>query len=95
MHKPYYIDENGKKVEYDNTYFVNDKEINVSPLTKEEKDFVVDYIKNADRMYIGYNEEVSQILKEEATKYFKGEASSQQTVDKLQSRISILISEQS
>lgn len=95
MHKPYYIDENGKKVEYDNTYFVNDKEINVSPLTKEEKDFVVDYIKNADRIYIGYNEEVSQILKEEATKYFKGEASSQQTVDKLQSRISILISEQS
>lgn len=95
MHKPYYIDEDGKKVEYENTYYVNDKEITIDPLTKEEKDFVVDYIKKADKMYSGYTDEVREIIVEEVTKYFKGEATSQQAIDKIQSRVGILISEQS
>lgn len=95
MHKPYYIDEDGKKVEYENTYYINDKEITIDPLTKEEKDFVVDYIKKADKMYSGYTDEIREIIVEEVTKYFKGEATSQQTIDKLQSRVGILISEQS
>lgn len=95
MHKPYYIDEDGKKVEYENTYYINDKEITIDPLTKEEKDFVVDYIKKADKMYGGYTDEIREIIVEEVTKYFKGEATSQQTIDKLQSRVGILISEQS
>lgn len=95
MHKPYYIDENGKKVEYENTYYINGKEITIDPLTKEEKDFVVDYIKKADKMYNGYTDEIKEIIVEEVTKYFKGEATSQQTIDKLQNRVGILISEQS
>lgn len=95
MHKPYYMDENGKKVEYDNTYIVNDKEITIDPLTKEEKDFVVDYIKKADKVHSGYSEEIREMIVEEVTKYFKGEATSQQAIDKLQSRVGILLSEQS
>lgn len=95
MHKPYYIDEDGKKVEYENTYYINGKEITIDPLTKEEKDFVVDYIKKADKMYNGYTDEIKEIIVEEVTKYFKGEATSQQTIDKLQNRVGILISEQS
>lgn len=95
MSKPYYLDENGKKVEYDNTYFINGKEINVKPLTKEQKDFVVDYIKKADRVTGGFSDDVRDIVVEEVTKYFKGEADSKQTVDKIQSRVGILISEQS
>lgn len=95
MHKPYYIDEDGKKVEYEHTYYINDKEITIDPLTKEEKDFVVDYIKKADKMYSGYTDEVREIIVEEVTKYFKGEATSQQAIDKIQSRVGILISEQS
>lgn len=95
MHKPYYIDENGKKVEYENTYYINGKAITIDPLTKEEKDFVVDYIKKADKMYNGYTDEIKEIIVEEVTKYFKGEATSQQTIDKLQNRVGILISEQS
>lgn len=94
MHKPYYIDEDGKKVEYENTYYINGKEITIDPLTKEEKDFVVDYIKKADKMYSGYTDEIREIIVEEVTKYFKGEATSQQTIDKLQNRVGILISEQ-
>lgn len=95
MSKPYYLDEDGKKVEYENTYFINNKEINVKPLTKEQKDFVVDYIKKADKVTGGFSDDVRDIVVEEVTKYFKGEADSQQAVDKIQSRVGILISEQS
>ncbi|MDE5835058.1 MAG: hypothetical protein K2H26_06010, partial [Ruminococcus sp.] len=95
MHKPYYLDEDGKKVEYEDTYWVNNHEITIDPLTEEEKDFVVDYIKKADKVYSGFTDEVREIMVEEVTKYFKGEATSQQTIDKLQNRIGILISEQS
>ncbi len=95
MHKPYYLDEDGKKVEYEDTYWVNNHEITINPLTEEEKDFVVDYIKKADKVYSGFTDEVREIMVEEVTKYFKGEATSQQTIDKLQNRIGILISEQS
>ena len=51
MKKPYYTDENGKKIEYENTYYINNREITIDPLTKEEKDFVVKYIKSADTRY--------------------------------------------
>lgn len=94
MSKPYYIDEDGKKVEYDNTYYLNDKEITIPPLTKEEKDFVVDYIKNSDKVYRGYSQDVIDVITEEVTKYFKGECSSQQAIDKIQSRVDIMINEQ-
>ncbi|MDE6425853.1 MAG: extracellular solute-binding protein [Ruminococcus sp.] len=95
MEKPYYLDENGKKVEYDNTYWVNGHEINVKPLTQDERDFIVDYIKSADKLATDVSAEIGDILREEVEKYFEGEATSQQAIDKLQSRISILLSEQS
>lgn len=94
MSKPYYIDENGKKVEYDNTYYVNDREVTIPPLTKEEKDFIVDYIKKTDKVYRGYSQEVIDVVTEEVTKYFKGECTSQQAIDKIQSRVDIMINEQ-
>ncbi|MDE6780055.1 MAG: ABC transporter substrate-binding protein [Ruminococcus sp.] len=94
MSKPYWIDDDGNKVEYDNTYYVNNREITIPPLTKEEKDFIVDYIKNTDKVYRGYSEDILDILKEETTKYFKDECSAQQAIDKLQGRIDILINEQ-
>lgn len=95
MSKPYYLDEDGKKVEYDNTYFINNKEINVKPLTQKERDFIVDYVKQVDEVASSLSDDVRDIVVEEVTKYFKGEADSKQTVDKIQSRVGILISEQS
>ncbi len=95
MEKPYYLDEDGNKVEYENTYYVNGHEVNVKPLTKDERDFVVDYVKNATRLDTSISDDISEIIMDEVTKYFKGEADSQQAIDKLQSRIGILLSEQS
>lgn len=95
MEKPYYLDEDGNKVEYENTYYVNGHEVNVKPLTKDERDFVVEYVKNATRLDTSISDDISEIIMDEVTKYFKGEADSQQAIDKIQSRVGILLSEQS
>lgn len=96
MHKPYYLDEDGNKVEYDNIYYVNNQEVEVKPLTKEEKDFIVDYITNADTLGMeGGSDEINEIIYTEVQKYFKKESTSQQACDMIQNRVSILLSEQS
>ncbi|MCM1505686.1 MAG: extracellular solute-binding protein [Ruminococcus flavefaciens] len=95
MEKPYYLDENGEKVEYDMTYWVNNKEITIEPLTKEEKDLIVEYIKNASKMSESFSDDIREIIVDEVTKYFKGETNSQQTIDMIQNRVSLLLSEKS
>lgn len=95
MEKPYYTDEEtGKKVEYDDTYYIGEKEIKVKPLTKEEKDYLVDYIMNVDVVGADYSQDVEEIISEETQAFFKGEKTAEETADMIQNRVSILVSEQ-
>lgn len=93
MQKPYYIDDDGKKVEYDDTYYIGDKEYTIAPLTKEERDKYVEFVKNTNKT-VYYSEEPLNILVEEIQAYFKGEKDADTVVDMLQDRISVLLSEQ-
>ena len=95
MNKPYYIDENGKKQEYDDTWFINDKEIKINPLTPEEKEYIVNYVKSASEMYNMYSEEVNQILENEVKAFFKGERSAEDTAKQIQSKVGLLLAEKS
>lgn len=96
MSKPYWIDENGKKQEYDDTYYIGngEKEITIPPLSKEERDELETYILNAKPKGWSYNEDIFNIVAEESEAYFKGERSAQETLDLIQSRCSIILSEQ-
>lgn len=94
--KPFYTDADGKKVEYDRTYYVGDKEIKIDPLTEDEKNFLRDYILNCTETGIGYaSDEVGNIFNEETQAFFKGERTAEETAELLQNRISIILSEQS
>ncbi len=95
MKKPTYTDENGKTVEEDITYNIGEKEIVLQPLTKEERDFIVDYIENTTRTAYDFDPEVESILEEEVMAYIKGEKTAAEVIELLQSRISLLVSEQS
>ena len=95
MEKPKYKDENGKEVEEDLTYYTSSKEIKVNPLTKEERDFIVDYIESADNVSADFDPEVESILEEEIMAYIGGEKTADEVIDLIQSRVSILVSEQS
>ena len=95
--KPYYIDENGKKVEYEYNYYdqATQKSIDVAPLTEEEKNEVVDYIMNTTTIVDDFDPEIQDIIMEEAEAFFEGEKTSDEIIANLQSRISLLLSEQS
>lgn len=96
MKKPHYTDDSGKEIEYDDMVYIGGKEIKIDPLTKEERDFVADYIANAKNPSIGsLSDDVLALAAEEVQAYFKGERSAEETAKLIQSRAEIMLSEQS
>ena len=95
MSRPYWIDENGKKTEYDDTYYVGDKEYVIKPLTQEERDYIVDFIKNTTAIRSYYSLDIDNIIQEESKAFFNGEKTAEETAKMIQNRASILVSEQS
>lgn len=94
--KPYYFDENGKKVEYNYSYYdmTSNKSVDVEPLTEDEKNKIVDYIMNTTTIVDNFDPEIQNIIMEEAKGFFEGEKSSEEIISNLQNRISLLLSEQ-
>ncbi len=93
MHKLYYMD-GDKKVEYDDSYYVDDVEITIDPLTQEEVDFVMNLINSLEFAYC-YNENVYKIIEEEASAYFSGQKTAKEVADIIQSRVTIYVNENS
>ena len=93
--RPYYFDENNKKVEYDDTYYIKDKEVKIKPLTEKEKNILSEYISNVSSRSNSYSKEAGEIMDNEVKKYFKGECSAEDAGKMIQNRLSIMISEQS
>ena len=94
MNKPYYLDENGEKVEYDDTWYIGDREITLEPLTQEERDFLADYVTSITKVSGDYDQNIQDICDEEVQAYFAGEKSAEDAAKMMQNRVSILISEQ-
>ncbi len=95
MSRPYWTDENGKKTEYDDTYYMGDKEYTIKPLTQEERDYFLDFIKNVSTISNSYSLDITQIIEEESQAFFNGEKTAEETAKMIQNRASILVSEQS
>lgn len=90
--RPYYLDENGVKQEYDDYYNMNGEEIKLDPLTQEQVDTVVNYIFSINKCYYG-NTEVSNIVNEEIASFFTGQKSAQDVAKVIQSRAQIYVNE--
>lgn len=90
-----YTDEDGEEHEIDNSYYINGKEIKIEPLTAKERDYLVDYIKNTDSAGLVFTEETEKIITDCINAYFKKEKSVDETIELINSKISILLSEQS
>lgn len=90
--KPYYEDENGNKVEYDDTYYIGGMEIVLEPLTQADCERVLGFLKSADHVY-SYDRNIISILEEECAAYFEGQKSVKEVADIIQSRIHIYVNE--
>ena len=84
----------GKKEYEDEIYYIDGKEVTLSPLTQEEADIVADYVLSIEKFY-DYNTDVHNIITEEAEAYFSGQKSAEEVAKIIQSRINIYINENS
>lgn len=92
MERPYYMDENNNKVEYDETYFVNGVEVAISPMTKERADEVVAELYSFTQIYRA-DDTLFNIVQEEAAPYFAGQKNAKEVASIVQSRVQIYVNE--
>ena len=87
-----YMDENGNKVEYDETYYINGEEILLPQLTQEQVDRIVSFVESVNKRGY-YNEAISNIISEEAGAYFSGQKSAKDVAGVIQSRVQVYVNE--
>ncbi len=92
MEKPYYTDENGKKIEYDDTYYINGQEIVITPMSQAEVDSYISFMEGLSQPF-SYNTEIFNIIQEEAAPYFAGQKSVDDVASIIQSKIKIYVNE--
>lgn len=90
--RPYYLDENGNKVEYDDYFYMNNEEIKLDPLSQAQVDQLVNYIFSINKRYYG-NTDIQNIITEECEPYFLGQKTAQEVVKIIQSKAQIYVDE--
>lgn len=90
--RPFYIDENGEKVEYDDVYYIGGVEVAMDPLTQEDCDRVLGFLNSATDIY-SYDSAIMNIVYEETAPYFDGQKTAEEVADIIQSRIYIYVNE--
>lgn len=90
--RPYWEDEDGNKQYYDNTWYLNNEEILIEPMTKEEAQSLYEYILSVNKAYYA-DEALCEIIEEEAAAYYAGQKTAAEVAEIIQSRAKIYISE--
>lgn len=88
-----YINEEGKEVEQENTYYIGDQEVKISAITQAEVDMLIEYFGTVTKMS-RYDQSIVDIVNEETALFFEGTKSVDETASIIQSRASIYMSEQ-
>lgn len=91
--KPTYTDYyTGEEVEYDDYFYMNGEEFILEPLNQEQLDQVIEFIKSVDKRTF-YNENITNIITEEAEAFFSDQKSAAEVAQIIQSRAQIYVDE--
>lgn len=90
--KPYWIDENGEKVEYDDYFYINGESIIIDRFTKEQVEDICEFIYSVKKRSY-YNDDIINIVNEEAALFFDGQKSARDVAGVIQSRVQIYVDE--
>lgn len=91
MERPYWLNEDGEKEYYDQTYYMNGEEIILPPLTKEQLDQAVDFIFSIDKSHFSNNNDILNIINEEMDGFFSGQKTAQDVAQIIQSRAQVYV----
>lgn len=89
---PYYLDENGNKVEVEDFWYIGDEEIVIDPMTEEEAEAFTQQLYELKNV-ANFDEALFQIIEEEAAAYFAGQKTAQEVSEIIQSRAQIYVNE--
>ena len=92
MEDPYYFDENGEKVTYEDTMYINNEEVKLPNLTQEQVDDYVSFVESVNKPNY-YNEAIQNIISEEAAAFYEGQKSAEDVANIIQSRVQIYVNE--
>lgn len=88
-----YTDELGQEISpVESTYGYDDLEVKIKPSSQEEVDMYTDLI-NSTKKISGYDNEIMEIIQEEAKAYFAGEKSLDDTTAIIQNRVKTYVNE--
>ncbi|MBQ8117157.1 MAG: extracellular solute-binding protein [Lachnospiraceae bacterium] len=91
MKKPSYMMD-GKEIEEDYRYWINDEQVTIEPLTQAQVDEIVKFISSVSRRAY-YNTAVNNIIGEELGAYFKNQKSAEDVSKLIQNRVQLYINE--
>ncbi len=92
LEKDYYIDENGNKVETEEYFWINEESIEIAPLTQKQLDEIVTFVQSVTKRQY-YNQDVQNIISEEAEAFFTGQKSAKDVATVIQSRVQLYVNE--
>lgn len=92
MKNPTYVDENGQEVEYQQTYWIGEEDVELQPLTQEQVNQVVSFVESVDRAYYS-NSDVMNIINEEMDAFYSGQKTARDVAAIIQSRAQIYVDE--
>ncbi|MCR5755255.1 MAG: extracellular solute-binding protein, partial [Acetatifactor sp.] len=91
--KPFYLDENGNKIEYEDSFWINGESIELPPMTEEDVKQVTDFVLSVDKHYF-YNDAVTNIINEEAAAFYAGQKTAEEVAKIIQNRVQVYVDEQ-
>lgn len=92
LERPYYIDQDGQRVSYDDTYYLNGESITLPPMSQQQVDKIVDFIGSVNRSSY-YNSDIMKIIEEETEAFFSDQKTAQDVVKIIQSRAQVYVNE--
>lgn len=90
--RPYWEDEDGQKQYYDYTMWMNGESVIVEPFTQAEADALYNLIASVSKPAY-YDENVINIVSEEAGSYFSGSKSAKDVAAMIQNRVQLYVNE--
>ena len=86
------MDENGNKIEYDDTYWMNGVDVTIPPMTQEETDFLKEWIIGVKQPH-KMDETLINIISEEAEPFYSGQKNARDVAGIIQSRVKLYVNE--
>ena len=90
--RPYYTDENGEKIEYDDYVYINGESVILPPMSQEQVDRIVSFVEGVSRRSYS-NNDILNIINEDVAPFFAGQKTAEDVASIIQNRVQVFVNE--